>query len=205
MKPYIIKIKKIKIYPLNIMFSIFLLISIFLPWGYLSPFRPNISLSLYEVVKDDIDNMDILFNTLIIPPIQGTVSVIAFFSFLFIIIGGILFIFFRGGAILVSSGIIMGFIALILTPLPLEGSKIFDVGFYIGFFSLIISVFFNFIVFKEEKKEEVLPLPLVETPVAPPLSLSLLIGPACPKCNRATIYVSEYQKYYCQYCEEYIS
>lgn len=187
------------------MFSIFLLISIFLPWGYLSPFRPNISLSLYEVVKDDIDNMDILFNTLIIPPIQGTVSVIAFFSFLFIIIGGILFIFFRGGAILVSSGIIMGFIALILTPLPLEGSKIFDVGFYIGFFSLIISVFFNFIVFKEEKKEEVLPLPLVETPVAPPLSLSLLIGPACPKCNRATIYVSEYQKYYCQYCKEYIS
>jgi len=204
MEPYTIKVKKIKIYPLNIIFFIFLLISIFLPWGYLSPFRPNISLSLYEVVKDDIDNIDILFNTLIIPPIQGTVSIIAFSAFFFIIIGGILSIFFRGGIILILIGIIIGFIALILTPLPLEGSKIFDVGFYIGLFSLIISVFFNFIVFRE-KREEILPLPLIETPTTPSVPLSLLIGPACPKCNRVTIYVSEYQKYYCQYCKEYIS
>jgi len=200
MKPYKIKIKKVKIYPLNIIFFIFLLVSVLLPWGYLSPFRPNISLSLYEVVKDDMENMNILFNTLIIPPIQGTVSIIAFFSFLFIIIGGILSIFFRGGTILVLSGIIMGFIALILTPLPLEGNKIFDVGFYISFLSLIISVFFNFLVFSEKK--ETLPLPLLEET---PIPLSLLIGPPCPKCNRATIYISEYQKYYCQYCKEYIS
>jgi hypothetical protein len=200
MKPYTIKIKKVKIYPLNIIFFIFLLVSVLLPWGYLSPFRPNISLSLYEVVKDDIENMNILFNTLIIPPIQGTVSIIAFFSFLFIIIGGILSIFFRGGTILILSGIIMGFIALILTPLPLEGNKIFDVGFYISFLSLIISVFFNFLVFSEKK--ETLPLPLLEET---PIPLSLLIGPPCPKCNRATIYISEYQKYYCQYCKEYIS
>ncbi|MEM1574603.1 MAG: hypothetical protein QXF09_05555 [Nitrososphaerota archaeon] len=204
MKPYIIKIKKIKIYFLNIIFFIFLIISTLLPWGYLSPFRPNISLSLYEVLKDNINNTSTLFNTLIIPPIQGTVAIIASFSFLLIVTGGLLSIFFKGGIILILSGIIMGFFSLILSPFPLEGSKIFDVGFYIGFFSLIILVFFNFIVFREEK-EEVLPLPLMEIPTIPSLSLSLLIGPACPKCNRATIYVSEYQKYYCQYCKEYIS
>ncbi len=204
MELYNIKFKKIKIYAINIIIFIFLLISVLLPWGYLSPFRSNISLSLYEIVKDVLSNMDVLFDTLKTPPIQGTVCIISFVSFFFIIIGGIISFFFRGGVILILSGIIMGFIALILTPFPLNSSKIFDIGFYIGFFSLIILVFFNFILLPKEEKsrKEVLPLPLIEEGTFP---LSLLIGPPCPKCNRATVYISEYQKYYCQYCKEYIS